>query len=202
MALHFNPVIRGAVYEFKPKENDSYVWEVTELNLHNFKKTFDFEPNFELGDQKKITIRKIFETGTGWTLTLEEWPHGRSFGPNGSIEYAMVPRIPAEYDGQIFIPAPARDFLLEAYKTLPTEYILSGLTVTYRARGYTRIKEYTPNGVLVSESILDASGIVCVKMEGTFRMIPSGIIEPIAIILVATAFLIFKMSRKKQISTA
>lgn len=191
---------RAAIYEFKPKEDDSWVWEVTDLNLANFKNTFGFEPNFEEGDQRKITIRKILETSYGWSLTLEEWYFGASLTRNGTIGYATVYSTPAEYADQIFIPAPAGEYLLEAYETLPSEYIVNGLRVTYRAQDYTMIKEYDSNGVLVLESYLDDNGLVCITVEGTFRNIPMGVFEPIMFMAFSITGLIFIIIVRKRIS--
>jgi hypothetical protein len=35
-----------ANYDFRLEEDDTYVWEVKELNKHEFEKTFGFEPAF------------------------------------------------------------------------------------------------------------------------------------------------------------
>ncbi len=200
MGLNISPEARAATYDIKIKENDSYIWEITELNLHNFKKVFDFEPNFEEGDQIKIKILKVLPISYGWSLTIEQWSYKSDFNKNGSVTYSSVYSSAAEFADNIFLPASASEYLLEAKKTLPSKYIVNGLTVTKRESDYTMIKEYTENGVLVSESYLDDDGIVCVKTEGTFRDIPMGIWEPLSFITLAITRVITCIIKKKKVS--
>lgn len=190
---------RAATYDLKLNENDSFVWEVTELQVQRFKQTFGFEPDFEIGDQMKITVYKVLAVSYGWSLTLKEWFFKSSFNNNGTISYASIYSDPSEYQDDIFVPSPVADYLAEAYKTLPSKYIISGTTVTRREQGYTMIKEYSTNGICVSESYLDDDGVTCVKIEGSFRNVPAGIWEPIAFMVIGISALIVVIIKKNKL---
>ena len=77
---------RAVTYEFDLDEDDSFTWEITELNPHQFEKVFGFEPNFEKNDEIKYTIQRIDDTGDGWSLTIEFWDFKIDKDDNGTIK--------------------------------------------------------------------------------------------------------------------
>ncbi len=168
MGLSASPETQALTYECKLQENESYIWEVSELNVNEFKEVFGYETNYEEGDQMKIKILNVLEVSYGWSLTVEEWGYKSSFSKNGTITYYSVYSDPSNYAGNIFLPTPVSEYLLDAQKTLPSRYIISGLNVTKRESNYTMIKEYTDKGILGCESYLDEDGTVLVKSEGIF----------------------------------
>lgn len=184
-------------YELDINEDDEFIWEVTELNAHNFKKVFGFDPAFEEGDQQKIVIKKIFEAGNGWTLTLEKWDWKSNWEANGTISSNFVSSDPNEYDDNLFIPVPVTDYLGEA--DLASEYIIEGSKVTKRAQDYNLEMEYDSRGIKLSEAYIDDDGIIMVKVEGQWT-IPLGeyFILFIGISIIAVIFIIIK-NKKFQI---
>ncbi|MHA1147425.1 MAG: hypothetical protein ACTSR8_04205 [Promethearchaeota archaeon] len=152
-------------YSLDINEDDEFIWEITELNLHQFKKVFGFEPVFEKGDQTKKKIVDLLDTTYGWSIVLEEWDYNADFQRNGSIRSDIIYKNPANYEDNIFIPSPALDYLDQAKDDLPSEYIVSGLKVTKRESGFDMIKEYETNGVLLYEEYIDDDGIVLIRVE-------------------------------------
>ena len=191
--------VKAATYEFELDEDDSFTWEVTELNLHQFEKVFGFEPNFEKNDETKKTIKRIDDTGDGWSLTIEFWDFKIDKDDNGTILYEDVPNSPGDYDENIFIPTPVNDFLAAAGEKLSSKYSVDGATVERIGTDYTMTKEYDQRGVLLSEEYINDDGIVLVKIEGTFRIIPSGNIELVLgfIALAITGIIIVLIKKKK-----
>ena len=189
--------VKAQKYEFELDEDDSFTWEVTELNPHQFEKVFGFEPNFEKNDETKKTIKRIDDTEDGWMLTLEFWDFKIDKDDNGTIVYEDVPDSPGDYDENIFIPTPVNDFL--ANTDLGSEYTVTGDTVERIESDYTMTKKYDSRGVLVLEEYVDDDGIVLVKVEGTFRVIPSGNIELVLgfIALAITGIIIVLIKKKK-----
>ncbi len=190
----------GAVtYEFELDEDDSFTWEVTEVNPHQFEKVFGFEPNFEKNDENKYTIQRIDDTADGWSLTIEFWDFKIDKDDNGTIIYENVPDSPGDYDENIFIPTPVNDFLAAAGDSLSTKYSVDGATVERTETDYTMTKEYDQRGVLISEEYVDDDGIVLVRVEGLFRVIPSGNIEVVLgfIALAITGIIIVLIKKNK-----
>lgn len=190
---------KAATYEFELDEDDSFTWEVTELNLHQFEKVFGFEPNFEKNDEIKYTIQRIDDTDDGWSLTLEFWDFKIDKDDNGTIIYETVPDSPGDYDENIFIPTPVNDFLDAAGERLSSKYSVDGASVERVEKDYTMTKEYDQRGILISEEYVDDDGIVLVQVEGVFRIIPSGNIELILgfIALAITGIIIVLIKKNK-----
>lgn len=191
--------VKAATYEFELDEDDSFTWEVTELNPHQFEKVFGFEPNFEKNDEIKKTIKRIDDTEGGWSLTIEFWDFKIDKDDNGTIVYEDVPDSPGDYDENIFIPTPVNDFLAAAGEKLSSKYSMDGATVERIEKDYTMTKEYDQRGVLISEEYIDDDEIVLVKVEGSFRVIPSGNIELVLgfIALAITGIIIVLIKKKK-----
>ena len=161
------------VYSLNINEDDSFTWEITELNIHNFEKVFGFEPVFEKGDQIRKTIRNIIDSASGWTIVTEDWDYGSDFSQKGVIKYNSVSKDPKEYKDNIFIPTPLNDYLAAA-KEISSAYLVQGSTMIKRTQEYRMEKEYDYRGVLVSEAYYDDDNILMIRVEGKFRIIPLG----------------------------
>ncbi len=184
-------------YEFKLSEDDSFIWEVKELNVHNFEKVFGFEPAFEKGDKTRRTIRDIDKKSFGWSLSVEFWDYKDDFDEDGAMIYEEVYDNPAEYKDNIFIPTPVNDYLAEADDDLPSKYIVEGAKVTQRESEYTIVREYDTRGFLALEEYTDDDGIVLIRAEATFRTIPMSN-SFIGFIVLAIVCIIFVMIKKKK----
>ena len=184
-------------YEFKLSEDDSFIWEVKELNVHNFEKVFGFEPAFEKGDKTRRTIRDIDKKSFGWSLSVEFWDYKDDFDEDGAMIYEEVYDNPAEYKDNIFIPTPVNDYLVEADDDLPSKYIVEGAKVTQRESEYTIVREYDTRGFLALEEYTDDNGIVLIRVEATFRTIPMSNYF-IGFIVLAIVCIIFVMIKKKK----
>lgn len=184
-------------YEFKLSEDDSFIWEVKELNVHNFEKVFGFEPAFEKGDKTRRTIRDIDKKSFGWSLSVEFWDYKDDFDKDGAMIYEEVYDNPAEYEDNIFIPTPVIDYLAEADDELPSKYIVEGAKVTQRESEYTIVREYDTRGFLALEEYTDDDGIVLIRVEATFRTIPMSN-HFIGFIVLAIVCIIFVMIKKKK----
>ncbi len=170
-------VLAQTTYEFDLKEDDSFTWEIKELNIHNFEKVFGFEPTYEVGDQMKKTVRNVLEISYGWSLSVETWDYDSSFNTNGSIDSVKVFKDPKDYIDNLFIPTPVNDYLAEVANQY-SEYSVEGAKITKQAEGpngdkYTLELEYDSRGVKASEVYTDDDDIVLVRIEGTFK-IPMG----------------------------
>ena len=191
--------MKAATYELDIDEDDSFEWEVTELSPHQFEKVFDFKPSFEIGDKAKRTIERIDDTSDGWNLGIIFWDFKIDRDKNGSQIYESVPESPGDYDEHIFIPTPVNDFLSEAAEDLGSEYNVQGSTIERLEKDYTMIKEYDARGVLFSEEYIDDDGIVLVKIEGKFRVIPAANVEIIlSAMVLAIAGIIFIIVKNKK----
>ena len=203
--LVMNPSVRAATYTADQKEGDSFVWEITELDVQSFERVFDIVPKFEEGYKTKILIKKMIDVSYGWSLTVERWNYiasRESFSRNGSIEYMSIHSDPTEYNEELFIPTPVEDYLEEAAETLPSEYLVDGKTVTRREQqdDFKLVKEYNGQGVCVSETYLDFDdNRVIIKVEGTFRAIPTGTWEPITFMMIAISGFIFFLMRRRKV---
>jgi hypothetical protein len=165
------------------RENDEFTWEVKELDLHNFKKVFGFEPAFELGDKIKKRIRNILEVEYGWSLTVEIWDYKSNLDSSGQTTYDTIHKAPADFEENVFIPTPVNEYLHEAKLEetyLKDEYEVSGNILTMRGKGpfgdrFIMEKEYDGlRGVLISEKYLsDPEGRVIVLVAGLWS-IPIG----------------------------
>jgi hypothetical protein len=196
-------------YASNLNEDDEFVWEVRELDLHNFKKVFGFEPIFEVGDQLKKVIIDIFGPESyGWSITVKEWDYDADFGGDGVVRISTIPLNPNAYKEEIFIPTPVNEYLNDAKQAgtyLDDAYTVSGSVLTMRGKGpagdrYIMEKEYDFRGVLVSEKYLsDPDQRVIVHVEGTW-VIPFGnyFFGFIAIAIVGIVSIII---RKKKFQT-
>ncbi len=172
-------------YSSPLKDNDEFIWEVRELDLHNFKKVFGFEPVFEVGDQiKKKIIDILGPESYGWSLTVEEWDYDSDFNAGGKIKYDVIPKYPQDYDENIFIPTPVNEYLLDAlhaetFISSGDGYSVSGSILTKLDKGpfgdtFRMEKEYDFRGVLVSEKYISTPDErVIVHVSGTWA-IPFG----------------------------
>ena len=184
-------------YDFKHEEDDSFVWEVTELNKYEFKRVFGFEPSFEVSDKTKRTIQDVDDNDDGWFITVEFWDYQKDWDEDGAIIYEQVHDSPGSYEDNIFLPTPVNEYLADASEDLPSNYIVEGQRVTIRETEYNRILEYDANGVLLSELYENKEGIVLVKVESTLRVIPMGNFF-IGFIILAVLSIIVIMIRKKK----
>ena len=133
-------------------------------------------------------------------LNLLSSPNSTPDDDNGTIIYEAVPDSPGDYDENFFIPTPVNDFLAEAGEDLDSEYTVSGDTVERKELDYIMTKKYDQRGVLLSEEYVDDDGILLVKVEGTFRVIPSGNIELIlGFMALAVVAIVFVMIQKKKL---
>lgn len=187
----------ATVYSLNINVNDSFTWEITDLNKHNFEKVFGFEPTFEKGDQIRKIIRDIIDSDTGWTIVTEDWDYGSDFSKKGVTKYNSVSNDPKEYNDNIFIPTPVNDYLIAA-KNTSSAYIIQGSTIIKRTSNYRMEKEYDYRGVLVSEAYYDDDNILMVKVEGKFRIIPLGNYF-VGFIAFAIVGVIIVMKKKKLI---
>ncbi|MGV9171591.1 MAG: hypothetical protein ACOC44_01695 [Promethearchaeia archaeon] len=160
-------------YSVDISQDDEFTWEVKELNHHNFKKVFGFEPGFKEGDRLRIRITDVIDTSYGWNIITQYFDYGSDFTKNGTVETYSLYETPEEYSDNIFIPAPAEDFLEEASEFLPTEYTVRGLRVIKQKNEYKLEMEYNAQGVKTSETYIDENGIILIKIEGLFT-IPMG----------------------------
>ncbi len=182
-------------YEIDINEDDSFIWEVKELNIHNFEKVFGFEPAFEKGDKSRRVIREIDTVSYGWYVTIEFWDFKDDFEKDGEIVYEKVYDNPTDYKDDIFIPTPVNEYLEDS--ELPSKYVVEGSKVTQREIDYTIVREYDTRGVLVMEEYTDDDEIVMVRIEGTFRVIPMGNYF-IGYIVIAVMAIIFVMIKKRK----
>ena len=208
MSSSFTIETRAQSYDFSFNEDDEFVWEVVELDLHNFKKIFGFEPIFEEGDQIKKRIRSILDFDTSWSLTIEAWDYDSSFEGNGSIEYYTVNRDAALYDEDLFIPTPVADYLIEVDRLITQKIILdssysaTASTLIKHDKGvdgsrYTMTKIYDSRGILAVERYTDddAGDRVIVEISGSF-MIPIGETFLVFMGLSITAVVVVMIKRK------
>ena len=187
-------------------EGDEFIWEIRELDLHNFKKVFGFEPIFEVGDQiKKEIIDILGPEDYGWSLTIKEWDYESDFDSEGVVKYATIHKLPEEYEEEIFIPTPVNEYLAEAKEAgtyLDDAYSVSGNVLTMHNKGpngdrYIMEKEYDFRGVLESERYLsDPDNRVIVSVEGTWS-IPLGsyFFGFIAIAIIGIVYIMIKQRK-------
>ena len=200
ICIFFSVNVNAQEYTLQLNENDEFVWEVKELNKDKFEYTFNAEPNFNIGDQKKIVIREVTDiVGIRWSIVVAFWDFGTDWTIDGEIQYLSIYENPSAYDDYLFVPTPVDDYFEVAILLLPTEYyIASALTIGRRGRSDTGInyrveKSFDINGIITSETYFDEGNSVIVKMEGTFFLVPLGFsfigFMAIAIISIIAIFL-------------
>ncbi len=200
MINHVLAVQAQATYRVGVNEGDVYIWEVKELRKHEFSKVFGFEPFFSLGDQIRMKIEQIIEsTDGGYTIVAEFWDYGTDWNEKGEIKYYSVPSSPSEYEDNLFILTPANKFLEEAMKSLPNSYSLDDTTITKLSVNFTKVLEYHSKGILYSETYINDDGIVMVKVEGTFRIVPLGY-SYIIFMLLSIVIVIMKIRKSNLIN--
>lgn len=160
-------------------EGTELIWEVTELNLMSFKEIFGFEPNFEIGDQNRMIIRKISTTIGLWLIEIEFWDYKTDWGLSGRTLTLYMGKEAEAYTDYLFSLYPVDQYLEEAIAALPSEYYRIGLSLYKQGKGDTGLdylweKEYDTRGVLLTETFYDEFDQVIVKLVGTFRFIPFG----------------------------
>ena len=141
-------------------------------------------------------IRDIDEDPHGWTLSVEFWDYKDDFEEDGVIITEEVYENPADYKDDIFIPTPVNDYL-EELPDVDSSYDVDGARVDKREPEYTATREYDQRGVIVLEEYVDDDGILLVKVEATFRIIPIGNYF-IGFIALAVISIIFVMIKKKK----
>ena len=186
-------------YDFNLDEDDSFVWECTELNKYEFKRVFGFEPAFEKGEKTRRVIQDVEDNADGWFVTVEFWDYQKDWDEDGAIIYEQVYDSPSKYEDNIFLPTPVNEYLTEASEDLPSNYVVEGHRVIIRETDYNRILEYDTRGVLLSELYENKEGIVLVKVESTLRVIPMGNFF-IGFIILALVSIIVVMIKKKKYS--
>ncbi|MHA1803871.1 MAG: hypothetical protein ACTSU4_04995 [Promethearchaeota archaeon] len=200
MINHVLAVQAQATYRVGVNEGDVYIWEVKELRKHEFSKVFGFEPFFSVGDQIRMKIEQIIEsTDGGYTIVAEFWDYGTDWNEKGEIKYYSVPSSPSEYEDNLFILTPANKFLEEAMKSLPNSYSLDDTTITKLSVNFTKVLEYHSKGILYSETYINDDGIVMVKVEGTFRIVPLGY-SYIIFMLLSIVIVIMKIRKSNLIN--
>lgn len=168
-------------YPLVLKQNDELVWEVTELDEYYFKNVFGTEPNYEKGDKIRMIITDIYEGAIQWSITTETWDYKREWGERGETQTYPLYKNPIQYDDYIFILTPVEDYLEEALTNLPTEYSVSGASITKIEKSrigvdYRWEKQFDSKGVLHRETIYDFDDPrkIVVRVEGGYRIIPMG----------------------------
>jgi len=161
-------------------EGTELIWEVTELDLDNFRMIFGFDPNFEIGDQIRMIIREIRPTSATWIIVVEFWDYKTDWGLSGETFSIYLGNYPENYDDYLFSLTPVEDYLDQVIATKTSEYYRTGLSIFKQAKSdtgmdYTWQKEFDPRGVLVEETYYDEDDQIIIRSEGKFRIIPFGI---------------------------
>ncbi|MHA1257622.1 MAG: hypothetical protein ACTSPS_18710 [Promethearchaeota archaeon] len=161
-------------------EGTELIWEVTELDLDNFRTIFGFDPNFEIGDQIRMIIREIRPTSATWIIVVEFWDYKTDWGLSGETFSIYLGNYPENYDDYLFSLTPVEDYLDQVIATKTSEYYRTGLSIFKQAKSdtgmdYTWQKEFDPRGVLVEETYYDEDDQIIIRSEGKFRIIPFGI---------------------------
>lgn len=191
--------VNAVTYDIDVDEDDSFEWEVKEIDPVKFEKIFGYEPKLSKGDDTKRTIKRIDESTIGWKFTVEVWDFKSDFGENGTISYLDVPDSPSDYDENIFIPTPVNDFLTNAKEDLGSEYEVRGQRIIRTEAEYVVEKEYDSRGVLVSEKYTATNERIILEIVGKFGVVPSANVELILgfIALAVVAIIIVKIRAKK-----
>jgi hypothetical protein len=179
--------VSAQAFDLQISEDNEYLWEVKEINADKFEFTFDAEPNFIVGDKKKMVILDITETEASyrWTLTVAFWDFGVDWIDEGDTQYLSVIMDPADYEQTIyndglFVPSPVDDYFETAIETLPSDYYFKPpFTIGRQWRSdsgvlYKREKTFEASGVLFQEIWYDSGDSVIVKMERIGFIIPFG----------------------------
>jgi hypothetical protein len=191
--------VKAVTYKLDVSEDDSFEWEVKDIDQIKFKKIFGYESKLSKGDDTKRTIKRIDEYSNGWEFSVEVWDFKSDFSENGTILPLYVPNKPSDYDENIFIPTPVNDFLTNAQKDLGSKYEVKGQRIIRTESKYIVEKEYDSKGVLITEKYTDKNDRVIIEIVGKFGTIPSANVELILgfIALAVIAIIIVKIRAKK-----
>ena len=194
-------------YGYSPgfNEGTELIWEITELDLIEFREIFGFDPNFELGDQNRMIIRDITEASIAYSVRIEFWDYKTDWGLSGKDITINIFKNPELYNEYLFCLTPIEGYLDEVMSHLPSEYYRIGYSVFKQARSdtgrdYLWEKEFDSRGILAIETYYDEDLQVIVRLEGTFRIIPFGSYF-IGFSIVAIVAIIFISMKKKKIRT-
>lgn len=185
--------------------NEEYIWEVTELDLPEFKRIIGFEPNFELGDRIRLIIRDIIEGATGWSITVEFWDYKMDWGQVGNIEDLPMKNDPEAYSDYIFILTPIEDYLSSVDELQGPEYTVTSNSISkvIRAdtgRDYITEKVYDRRGVPISETFYEyTTRRVLARVESGLTSISFGFYFLGFIAVAFTAIILITMKRKRFI---
>ncbi len=181
----------------KVANNDTFVWEIVELNQTLFREIFEFEPVFKQGDQTKYTLINVLDAGEHWSIQYERWDYEQDWSQKGEEGYIIVFKDPARYEGQIFLPVPTDEFLIDIQANL-TDYSVDSLRLIKRVDDYVMIREYGENGALFSETYTDPQDNVIVKAEQVLSLIPIGNYF-IGIMIISVFSIIIVLIKKKRV---
>jgi len=203
--LNLNTKAQDDEYSVSFNEGTELIWEITELDLTKFREIFGIDPNFELGDQNRIIIRKIEEATISYVIDIEFWDYKTDWGLSGKAIRLSIFKNPELYDEFIFCLTPIDDYLDAVMGTLPSEYYRIGYSIFKQGRSdtgkdYLWEKEFDTRGILAIETYYDEFDQVIVRLEGTFRIIPFGSYF-IGFSIVAIIAIIFISLKKKKIRT-
>ncbi len=182
-------------------EGTELIWEVAELDLMKFKDTFGFEPNFERGDQNRIIIREIDSSSNSWLIEIEFWDYKADWGLSGQPLTLIMSMDASIYEDYLFSLYPVEDYLDAVIAELPSAYYRNGLSLFKQGKSNTGLdylweKEYDTRGILLTETVYDESDNIIVRLEGTFRFIPSGMFFLGFTILAIVAIIVVSIKRK------
>ena len=91
-------------------EGTELIWEVVELDLRSFRDIFEFEPNFEIGDQTRIIIREITGVTIDWIIEIEFWDYKTDWGLSGKTTTLVMKKAAQFYDDYLFCLYPVEDY--------------------------------------------------------------------------------------------
>jgi hypothetical protein len=182
-------------------EGTELIWEVAELDLMKFKDTFGFEPNFERGDQNRIIVREIDSSSGQWHIEIEFWDYKTDWGLSGRTLILYMGKTAEQYEDYLFSLYPVDEYLDAVIAELPSAYYRLGLSLFKQGKSntgldYTWEKEYDTRGILLTETVYDDNDNIIVRLEGTFRFIPSGMFFLGFTILAIVAIIIVSIRRK------
>ena len=204
--LNFNVKAQDPEHILGFSEGTELVWEVTQLDLSNFRDIFGFEPNFELRDQIRMVVRNIQEATNSWYVNVEFWDYKTDWTLSGELIRLSIGKLPEDYEDSLFCLTPIDDYLDKASESLPSEYYKDGYSIFKQAisdtgKDFKWEKEFDTRGILAVETYYDEFDQVIVRLEGTFRIIPFGT-DFIGFSIVAIVAIIFISLKKKKIRTA
>ena len=78
----------GIDYKLDVKENDTFIWEITEFDDDKYNSIFAFDKaDFEKNDQKKLQITNIDKSTDKWKITYNFWKYtDKDFSENADDE--------------------------------------------------------------------------------------------------------------------